>query len=1002
MKRTILLALLLLSPLFSADAQVIFPNRGGLGTTTIPTTGQVLVGQVNGTYAPQATSTLGVGGLSASQLDTEAELEALLTDVTDVYTDNDGTLADDDLSDNSTSDLAEGSRLYYTVARVQAALAAGYNAIFGNSTTTNATTTNLSVTGSFNFLGTLITNVGTWFAGLFDINFAAKDTGDLAEGSSLYFTDARARQAISETVTGISYSSASGVFSLTSGYSIPLSASTTEWATAYGWGDHSAAGYISDLSGFDTDDLAEGSTNLYSQWDAATGGINYSSGNVGIGTASPIAGLDIRNGDIYIFGASDRRLLIGDAASGGQWGGFRWDTTTDTISFGHSGSSGTVQNIVVNSSGNIGIGTTTPNTALHVIGTTTVSSLINCDTIDTDANGVLSCGSDAGAGGGITSLNGLSDSSQTFATSTSGGLTLSIASAAGVHTFAPGLVSGYAVPLAASSTNWNTLYDTPSNRITAGTGIDWSGNTLNVTVVDTNTTYTAGDALTLTGTDFDFDGGATPGGDLGGTWASPTVDDDSHNHTSSTISGLDISADTNLSVSATGLTLSGDTVALGAGYIIPLSASTTEWSTAYGWGDHSAEGYLTTVDISDDTNLSGDTEIVLTGDVLSIASSIARDTELPTALSDLSFDVGSVDTTEFGYLNGVTSAIQTQLNGKQSTLTTGNLTESITGLEFSSTRQVIGGAAALSLTSGYVIPLSASTTEWSTAFGWGDHSTEGYLTGITGQSLEDLSDVASFTQAAGDVLYWTGSAWNVTATSTWDTDTNTNASTICAGTTTYLDGEGNCDNIASVYQAADSDLTTYAGITPSANVQSLLGAADFAAIVAFLESAIEAAIDTLSNLVSVAISTTLQIPFGASCDSNADGEICHDTSGDQLIMDGKVVGSGVQKLFSVTVASTSPAFIDAGLLTIPTNVDGYTVTRIQCHVTNGTSKVIAIEDASGNSSEDITCGTANTTDDGSITNATYTASELSRIDFGATTGAVDYVSISAFGELTRE
>ena len=36
------------------------------------------------------------------------------------------------------------------------------------------------------------------------------------------------------------------------------------------------------------------------------------------------------------------------------------------------------------------------------------------------------------------------------------------------------------------------------------------------------------------------------------------------------------------------------------------------------------------VDISADTNLSGDTEIVLTGDALSIASTIARDTELPT------------------------------------------------------------------------------------------------------------------------------------------------------------------------------------------------------------------------------------------------------------------------------------------------------------------------------------------------------------------------------------
>lgn len=36
---------------------------------------------------------------------------------------------------------------------------------------------------------------------------------------------------------------------------------------------------------------------------------------------------------------------------------------------------------------------------------------------------------------------------------------------------------------------------------------------------------TAGDALTRTGNDFDFDGGTSPGGSLGGTWASPTIDD---------------------------------------------------------------------------------------------------------------------------------------------------------------------------------------------------------------------------------------------------------------------------------------------------------------------------------------------------------------------------------------------------------------------------------------------------------------------------------------------
>ena len=39
--------------------------------------------------------------------------------------------------------------------------------------------------------------------------------------------------------------------------------------------------------------------------------------------------------------------------------------------------------------------------------------------------------------------------------------------------------TNYSIPLTASSTNWNNFYDTPSTRITAGTLLSWSGNTLN-------------------------------------------------------------------------------------------------------------------------------------------------------------------------------------------------------------------------------------------------------------------------------------------------------------------------------------------------------------------------------------------------------------------------------------------------------------------------------------------------------------------------------------------
>lgn len=49
-------------------------------------------------------------------------------------------------------------------------------------------------------------------------------TSLVAEGTNLYYTNARSRAAISETITGINYDSASGIFSMASGYVIPTQA----------------------------------------------------------------------------------------------------------------------------------------------------------------------------------------------------------------------------------------------------------------------------------------------------------------------------------------------------------------------------------------------------------------------------------------------------------------------------------------------------------------------------------------------------------------------------------------------------------------------------------------------------------------------------------------------------------------------------------------------------------------------------------------------------------
>jgi hypothetical protein len=71
-------------------------------------------------------------------------------------------------------------------------------------------------------------------------------------------------------------------------------------------------------------------------------------------------------------------------------------------------------------------------------------------------------------------ISDFSSTARGLFSSTATGLTYT--SGTGVFSF----TAGYNIPLTASTTNWNDFYTTPSNRITAGNHIDWTGNTLDV------------------------------------------------------------------------------------------------------------------------------------------------------------------------------------------------------------------------------------------------------------------------------------------------------------------------------------------------------------------------------------------------------------------------------------------------------------------------------------------------------------------------------------------
>jgi hypothetical protein len=140
------------------------------------------------------------------------------------------------------------------------------------------------------------------------------------------------------------------------------------------------------------------------------------------------------------------------------------------------------------SSGKIGIGTSSPAYKLDVYGTgrLTGSTTIGLTTITPNAsvNGNVLVSDGTNAYWQATSTLGLGGGGSGTVTSVDmsvpTGLSISGNPITGAGTLAVSLTGGYIIPLSASTTAWNNFLNTPSGVITAGDGIDWSTNTLNV------------------------------------------------------------------------------------------------------------------------------------------------------------------------------------------------------------------------------------------------------------------------------------------------------------------------------------------------------------------------------------------------------------------------------------------------------------------------------------------------------------------------------------------
>jgi hypothetical protein len=233
-----------------AQAQVISPARGGTGTSTIPAYGQVLLGQPNGTYAPVATSSLGISGTAA---------------VSSVFGRTGPVTAQ--TGDYTTSQVTEGSNLYYTLARWAAALAGtttdalsegSNNLYFTPARALAQFVANLAATTSVSSITALpslslpysqltgtpviTTYLGTttpWTTGALaqvssngSVNSIATsslkiNTGDLIEGANLFWTTTRFDNRLSATTSLPNITTLAGL-------SLPLPQTTGTLSVAHG------------------------------------------------------------------------------------------------------------------------------------------------------------------------------------------------------------------------------------------------------------------------------------------------------------------------------------------------------------------------------------------------------------------------------------------------------------------------------------------------------------------------------------------------------------------------------------------------------------------------------------------------------------------------------------------------------------------------------------------------------------------------------------------------
>ena len=389
------------------------------------------------------------------------------------------------------------------------------NLVVGSDFISDLTGVGLTITG--NALSVSSSSLNLTLSGLTDTNLTSPAEGDLfsyngsewvnVATSSLGFVDTGATDFLSLTDTPGSFNANRILFQ--SGSAVTDSANFTFDGTALTIGGMTISDVLTTHTGASTTTVP--SNNPYA-WTISTG--------VGV---PPLFRIDTTTGQEFVnIGNGTGDVLIGGIGSGSNLV-FEESSTisgqgTNTVTLGESGDTFNV------AASFFGVGTSTPSQPFTIATNALLTGALFDRTYSAGTNGMVMQTTGTGVQWVATSTLGFGTGDGTVtsvALSAPTGFTVggSPVTTAGTLTF--DYAAGYEGLLSASSTNWNSFYNTPSTRITAGTNLGWTGNTLDVTglgdgtflgLTDTPGSYTVNRLLFQTGSavtdsaDLTFDG----------------------------------------------------------------------------------------------------------------------------------------------------------------------------------------------------------------------------------------------------------------------------------------------------------------------------------------------------------------------------------------------------------------------------------------------------------------------------------------------------------------